>query len=181
MRLKAVGILVGILGVLVAGTLPFLAWVPDDEMAPSLLAGDLVVLWPGDAADGDVVAVVDPLDPDRWTLRRVLATRGAVRFDDGFYHTDAAEPVVLEMGHLGDQNVLQEGTHLTRRLTRPVRWEMGAVLLPAGRVWLAADDRDGAVDSRWWGPVPAEAIQGVVLARVGRPTHLWRGWFTTDP
>jgi signal peptidase I len=181
LRLRALLAVLGGLGILVAAALPFLAWVPDEEMAPSLLPGDLVLLWPGDIVTGDVVAVVDPLDPSRWTLRRVLATSGAVRFDNGFFHTDAEEPPVLEMGHLGDQNVLKEGAHLTQRLTRPVRWELGDVVLPEGRVWLAADNRDVAMDSRWWGPVPGEALQGVVLLRVGRPGHVWRGWVSTSP
>jgi hypothetical protein len=49
------------------------ARVPDDEMAPSLFAGDWVVLAPGTPTAGEVVALVDPLDPSRWTLRRVEA------------------------------------------------------------------------------------------------------------
>lgn len=181
MRLRiGIAALVLLGGVCVAG-LRFVARVPDDEMAPSLLAGDLVVVVPGAPTVGAVVALTDPLDPGRWTLRRVLATGGAVRFEDGFYHTETEDPPVLDMGALEPHRVLQEGDHLTQRLTRPVRWEMGAVGLPAGRVWLAADNRDDALDSRWWGPAPVAAVQGVVVARFGRPGHTWRGWFSRTP
>lgn len=181
MRLKVAIAALGVLLLLALVTARSVAWVPDDDMQPSLYAGDLVVLWPGDAAPGDVVAVADPIAPGRWTLRRVLAVEGFVRYEDGFYHTDTEEPVVLDMGTLGSDRVLQEGDYLTQRETRGVRWEMAPVAVPKGRVWLAADNRDGAVDSRWWGPAPVATVQGTVVLRVGDPRHAWRGWISTQP
>ena len=181
MRLKAALALLGVVGVLAATALQFLAWVPDDEMAPSLYAGDLVLIWPRPAQPGEVVALTDPIDPSRWTLRRVLAVTGSARYEDGFYHTDGEEPEVLDMGSIGDRRVLREGHWLTLRQSRPIRWEMAPVAIPTDRVWLAADDRDGALDSRWWGPAPTAAVQGTVILRIGAPHHAWRGWITTRP
>ena len=45
--------------------------------------------------------------------------------------------------------------------------------VPEGHWFLLADNRDGAVDSRWWGPVPESRIQGVVRLRQG-PEDPWR-------
>lgn len=181
MRLRTLALGAGLVALLVLGTLPFLGRVPDAEMVPSLLPGDLVLILPGEPEPGDVVAVVDPLEPTRWTLRRVLTVGGTVRLEDGFYHTDAPDPVVLEMGRADGEVVLQEGHWLTRRLSRPIRWEFERRAVPSNRAWLAADNRDVALDSRWWGAVPLSAVQGVVRARLGAPGHAWRGWFTTSP
>jgi hypothetical protein len=46
--------------------------------------------------------------------------------------------------------------------------------VPPGHRFVLADDRDGAIDSRVWGPVPATFGCGVVWARFGA-ADLWRG------
>ncbi len=169
-----------LLAVAAALVLPRVAIVPDDDMAPSLLAGDLVVIAPGAPAVGDVVPVVDPLDPSRWSFRRVEAIGGAVRYEDGAFHTvDTVR--TLEMGRDEQFATLQEGAHLTRHANRAVRWSMRERGVPDDAAFLGADARDEAVDSRWWGPIPLTAVQGRVALRIGAPGHPWRGWVTTDP
>lgn len=176
-RTRFVLLPLGGLALLFLALLPRLAWVPDDEMAPSFLPGDLVLLLPVEAHAGDVVAVVDPLDPSRWTLRRVETIGGAVRYTDGEIHTtDLDKPALLEMGRSTDAVVLKENRHLTQLSPRPVRWSMEEIAVPDDRMFLSADARDLALDSRWWGPAPLDVVQGVVVARVG-PAHTWRGWF----
>lgn len=174
----------GTLAVLVAGlglSLPFIAVVRDAEMAPSLLPGDLVVIAPRAPTAGDVVAVIDPLDPGRWTLRRVESLAGPVRYEDGMVIPAAGDPQVLEMGRTAEEVVLREGGHLVRHRGRPVRWEQGTVQVPEGWMWVGADNREEALDSRWWGPLPTRAAQGVVILRVGSPQHPWRSWITRAP
>lgn len=161
--------------------LPFVAVVPDDEMAPSLLRGDWVVLAPRAPSPGEVVAVLDPLDPARWTLRRVESDAGPVRYEDGLVIGAAGEPSLLEMGRDEGVVTLQEGEHLVRHLVRPIHWEQPVVEVPEGWLWLGADNRDAAVDSRWWGPLPATVAQGTVVLRLGRPGHPWRGWVARAP
>jgi len=162
--------------------LPRLAWVPDDEMAPSLLAGDLVLIAPWEAQNGDVVALVDPLDPSRWTLRRVESIGGAVRYEDGVAYTASGDaPRVLDMDRSTERVVRREGEHLVQVAPRAIRWALEESGVPEDAAFVTADDRDTAVDSRWWGPVPLRAIQGVVALRVGAPGHPWRSWFSTRP
>lgn len=169
-----------LLALAAASLLPRMAWVPDDDMAPTLLAGDLVLIVPVEARAGDVVAVVDPLDPARWTLRRVETIGGAIRYEDGVYHAAHAEtPRVLEMGRDTEAVVRTEADHLVRLAPRAVRWTLDETGVPDDAAFLGADARDEAVDSRWWGPVPLEALQGVVALRIGAPSHPWRGWFAT--
>lgn len=162
------------MALLLAAVLPRLAFVPDDDMAPSLLAGDLVVLLPVAPRPGDVVALVDPLDPARWTLRRVEAIGGALRYEEGLFFSSAGREPVVEMGRDDAHVTLAEGDHLVRIATRGVRWEMDERGVPDDAAFLGADARDEAVDSRWWGALPLEALQGVVVLRVGAPGHPWR-------
>jgi signal peptidase I len=155
--------------------------VPDDEMAPTLLTGDLVVILPSAPRVGDVVAIVDPLDPSRWTLRRVETIGGSIRYDDGAYTNADGAQKILEMGRDTHAVTRSEGPHLVQLAPRVVRWAMEEIGVPDDSAFLGADARDTAVDSRWWGPVPLDAIQGVVALRIGRPRNAWRGWFSSAP
>lgn len=153
-----------------------LAFVPDDDMSPSYLKGDLVLITPGTPAPGAVVAVVDPLEPQRWTLRRVESTGGAVAYVDGAFRTSPEPPTVLDMGELPGVRVHKQGDHLVQHLDRPIRWDMNERGVPDGDTFVSADARDEAMDSRWWGPLPRPAVQGVVRIRIGVPGHPWRSW-----
>ena len=154
---------------------PNVARVPDDDMAPTLLAGDLVLVLPGTPEQGDLVALVDPLDPSRWSFRRVESVGGQVRVEDGVYHTGNRVDL-LELGRDDAYVTRREGEHLVRRSARMPRGEQGPFAVPDDAVFLGADARDEAMDSRWWGPVPLAAVQGRVVVRVGPPRHAWRGW-----
>ncbi len=172
---RVLGVLVVVL--LLAGVGSRTAFVADDAMAPSFLPGDLVILWPGTPGVGDVVAVVDPLETSSWTLRRVEGVGGSIGYDLGSYVRDH-EPALLDMG--ADDagfSVVKEGDHLTRHLTRHVEWSLSEVGIPDDSAWLGADNRDIALDSRWWGPVPLATLQGTVILRIGPPRNRWRGWF----
>lgn len=171
----------GVAALVVLALLTRLARVPDDEMAPSLLRGDLVLILPLAPRRGDVVAVVDPLDPGRWTLRRVEAIGGNLRYDDIAFIADDQPEEVLEMGRDEAGITLREGPHLVRHLARTVRWAVPTQGVPDDAAFLGADNRDLALDSRWWGPVPLGAVQGVVALRVGAPGHPWRGWVEGRP
>lgn len=161
------------LGVIAA--LRFVAVVPDDDMAPSVQRGDLVVIVPVSPRAGDVVAVVDPLDPTRWTLRRVEGIGGAIRYQDGVFHSSDGPTRVSELGRDAHGVTLREGGHLTR-IAQEVRWELPETGIPDTHAFLGADARDVAMDSRWWGPLPLDALRGVVVARIGAPRSAWREW-----
>ncbi len=168
-------VLVGLL-VLLLGLRRF-AWAPDTEMAPSVLRGDLLLLLPLTPEVGDVVVLSDPLEPARHTLRRVIAGPGAtVRFEDAGFVVGDDAPSRLEMGREDGKVIVQVSGHLVQIRSTGTRWEMAPVAIGPEQYFLGADALDEATDSRWWGPVPSEAIAGVVAMRVGEPQHRWRDW-----
>ena len=170
-RLAALALAVALGGLLASRT----ARVPDDGMVPTLLRGDLLLILPVTPREGDIVALADPLDPARYTLRRVETVGGAVRYDGRSFRTGSRPKVrLLDMGEFEGRPVLLEQDHVTLRAAEPTRQEFAEIGVPDTSAYLSADNRDGAVDSRWWGPVPLSAIGGVVVLRLGAPTTPWR-------
>lgn len=162
------------------------ATVRGDDMMPSIEPGDRVWSWPtAIVLPGDVVVIRDPLDPDVRILRRVLAVEGqSIALDDHLIRVGNRRLRTSAMGDSGNHVVTKETLWATKPavghswLTRfprdaPSQWSADPVEIPEGHVYLLADDRDRAMDSRWWGPVPVSAIERTVRVRWGR-SHQWR-------
>lgn len=166
--------------------------VGSDEMSPSIRAGDRVLILPLTPIRGDVVALADPLDPSRIVLRRVIADGSKrVKIEDGELRVDVKRIRQKEMGQLDGDRVTQEtmwskpparaNNWLLRYRATPIHWSAEPVLVPDGSWYLLADNRDSALDSRWWGPIPESQLKGVVRLRYG-PADDWRPeWEILDP
>ena len=150
--------------------------VVDDAMSPSIRAGDVVLLGPGGADPGDVVCLADPADPSRAVLRRVIAVEGqTVALGRGAARVNGEAHRVREMGPFGANTARSEqNRYLIQESSRSPALADQSWTVPPGHRFVLADDRDGALDSRAWGPVPATFGCGVVWLRLG-PADLWRG------
>ncbi|NOY25490.1 MAG: signal peptidase I [Oligoflexia bacterium] len=162
--------------------------VTDDEMSPNLQRGDLVWVLPVQPLRGDVVVLQDPLDPGRTVLRRLLTGADTkVAWDDGGIRANGKRIRQTDMGMLQGDRLMKEViwskpparafNWLVRLRKPPAPWTADAVQVPEGSWYLLADDRDRAVDSRWWGPVSQTAFKGVIRLRIGKPDP-WRGWIS---
>jgi len=172
---------------LIAGTLWGMSeTIRGDEMAPSIMGGDRVWAVPSDEIHaGDVVILADPLDAQSAILRRVLAVGGqSISFKENVIRVDKRRLRANAMGDMGPYLVTKEtlwakkpavGVNwLVRHQAEPSSlWSSEPVEVPEGAVFLLADDRDHAMDSRWWGPIATEHIRAVVRVRYGSP-HTWR-------
>ena len=156
------------------------------DMDPSIMAGDRVWISPwASPLPGDVVVLTDPLDPDATILRRIMAIGGqTIRYDEGSIRVGSRRLRRQAMGDAGEHLVAQETLWakkparghqwLTQQVAYPAtRWSADPVTVPDGYLYLLADNRDEAIDSRWWGNIPVEAIEGVVRFRLGK-AHKWR-------
>jgi signal peptidase I len=160
-----------------------------EDMAPSIQPGDLVWIIPGvEIHTGDVVALRDPLDPSKTILRRALATTGQqFSYTDGQIRVDKRSLRKQSMGDMGPYQITQETSWAKKPLTGnqwltrsvadpPVYWSSEPTPVPEDSWFLMADDRDRAIDSRWWGAIHSSAIEGVVRLRWGS-AHTWRTSF----
>lgn len=156
------------------------------EMAPSFMDGDLVVSVPTSAiVPGDVVLIQDPLDPSRTIMRRVMAVAGqTITNAKGHIKVGKRRLRAAAMGDMGPFLVAKETlwakrpkvghSWLTRIQTEPTTyWSAEPVTVPDSHLFLMADDRDQAMDSRWWGPIAVDRVMGVVRFRWGE-AHTWR-------
>ncbi|MFT4977795.1 MAG: signal peptidase I [Myxococcota bacterium] len=183
---RIIGAIAATLAVLVLLALLPLRQVGSDEMAWTFQPGDYVWIVPDTTFKGDVVLMDDPLDPSRTVLRRVVALAGdKVKYEDGGLRVNGKRVRQNDMGERDSVQVYKEviwsrpparaTNWFIQRVKRPVLWTLdGPVTIPSGHVYVMADSRDEALDSRWWGPVPTSALKGVVRARLGTADD-WRG------
>ena len=124
--------------------------VSSGSMAPTVCTGDVVVvdhLAPGRGlAVGDIVTFPSPQDGGE-LIKRVVATAGqSVEIADAVLVVDGQpvpEPYV-------DRATI-DGLYF------------GPVTVPAGAVFVLGDDREVSVDSRAYGPVPLDQVDGRVF------------------
>ncbi len=152
--LRGVGFLVVALAVLrVSGVLPVEAIrVPSDSMAPTISAGDHLLLDKRGAGRhpgiGDIVVLHDPLG-DGLIVKRVVAVGGdSIGFEDG---------VLVRNGQAVPE-------HHTADFLDGVYY--GPDVVPPGELYLLGDNRFDSVDSRHFGTVPVEVVVGRVVGRL---------------
>lgn len=120
--------------------------IPSASMAPTLLAGDQIVVtryFAGAPRRGDVIVFSSPVEQDQLLVKRVIAIPGdlidsrlgRVRIGG---HT-LAEPYIMRSVSAG---------------------AISPQLVPAGTYYVLGDNRDDSADSRVWGLVPAESVVG---------------------
>ena len=138
--------------------------IPSTSMAPTLLAGDYVLVdksthWP---TRGDLVVFTDPADASELLVKRIVGLGGeelVVQGHDVFINcapsADGCRPMAEPYADFTDE---------VRAAT-----EVGPVEIPSGAVFVMADNRNAGEDSRQWGPIAHARI-------VGRP--VWVYWST---
>jgi signal peptidase I len=131
--------------------------VHSDSMMPTLPSGavvliDKVTFHARDPHRGDVVVAEDPRTGES-IVKRVVAVGGdSVGIDDGVLSVNGR--VVVE-NYIDNDGM--DG------------YFFGPDLVPAGHVYLLGDNRDTSEDSRTFGPVSIDDVEGRVLATIWPP------------
>ena len=167
-------------------------------MAMSIRKGDWIWYFNGEIEPGAIVVLHDPLNPEQKILRRVIAIEGqTLAYDkDGVFHIDDQRIIQSDMGIFEDEStttgkVIEEhfpssaGVNTfswrTIRKKESVLWELeNTIAIPKDHFFLAADRRDEAIDSRWWGPIHKKNILGIVRLRIGH-SDPWRSSYEILP
>ena len=150
-RLAALALVVYVLFFHIVG----LTTMPNGDMTPRLDAGDVLLFYRLDRKPKarDIV-VIDKKDRGRLVLR-VVACPG-----------DTVE-ITEEQGLSVNGN-----TQVEMKIYQPTRpYENGTaypLTLKDGEYFVMADQRNGGVDSRYFGPVKQEEIQGIVITLLRR-------------
>ncbi|WP_139005519.1 signal peptidase I [Arthrobacter crystallopoietes] len=125
--------------------------VQSDSMSPTIASGSIVFLvkpgpWLQEPRHGDVVVFTSTVDGSRVVKRVVAAQNQSVEIQDAVLYIDGIpqdEPYVdLES---------MDGTY------SPL------TLVPSGQVFVMGDNRERSIDSRDYGPLPVEDMDGIII------------------
>ncbi len=104
---------------------------------------------------GDVVVFVFPLDPTKDFIKRVIGVGSdVVAIKSGKLFINGAE---VPDPHVYYDLPIQDRTHVAPRDN------FGPVTVPAGKLFMMGDNRDHSYDSRFWGFVDIDAVEGKAL------------------
>jgi signal peptidase I len=130
------------------------ARVRSDSMTPTLPPGALLLIEKvsyrlGEPHRGDIVVAEDPRNGES-IVKRVVAVGGdSVGIEDGVLVLNGA---TIDENYIDNENM--DGFYF------------GPDLVPADHVFLLGDNRDTSEDSRAFGPVDVDAIDGRILLKM---------------
>lgn len=156
-------------------------YVPSGSMAPTLLAGDRILVdklpfVSDDIRRGDIVvfhAVVGDIGRGQPSdlVKRVIGLPGETISSKG-------DTVYIDGKPLAEPWLpnLNEPLPISLGCYSP-DLDIPRTVIPAGSYYVLGDCRANSSDSRDWGPVPASRIVGKVFLVVWRNGHPWFHWF----
>jgi signal peptidase I len=159
--------------------------IPSASMEPTLLVGDFVLVnkeisaqhFPADAPTnvihrGDLIVFHFPVDPDKDLVKRVVGLPGErIRLRDGRVSIDGralSESYAVYLPSAPD-SYRDDFPRVDRAdLGVDSRWWIqmhtlvrnGELTIPPDSYFVLGDNRNNSEDSRYWGLVPREAIEG---------------------
>lgn len=124
-------------------------WIPSESMVPTLEVGDRVLANKfiyrfTDPERGDIVVFRSVEGNDEELIKRVVGVPG--------------DTISVQNGRLYVNNKLQKEPYVNKDL--PDRSFFPPTKVPKNHIWAMGDNRANSADSRVFGPVPEENIEG---------------------
>lgn len=156
------------------------------SMTPTLLEGDFIIVnkikyglhlpfigkmlltW-SRPERGDIVTFLPPSDPKqqrdgRIFVKRIVALPGdIVEIQDSRLFING-RPVQTERADVGNEEFVEyAGSKSYKVIKKDPNYSFGPMKVPFGYVFAVGDNRDNSLDSRSWGPLPIENIEGKAM------------------
>jgi signal peptidase I len=133
-------------------------WIPSESMVPTLLVGDRVLINKfiyrfTELERGDIVVFESVEDPDQDLIKRVVGLPG--------------DTIAVRNGTLFVNGELQKEPYTNEKLPDVSYFPKATV--PKGHVFVMGDNRANSSDSRRFGSVPEENIEGEAFLRFWPP------------
>ena len=131
--------------------------IPSGSMEDTIIPGDMVFsekisYYMREPEQGDIVTFIDPEDPNRTLIKRVIAKEGqVVDLRDGYVYIDG---VRQDEPYTGGK----ESWPLAK--TAPGVEVAFPYEVPEDCIWVMGDNRTSSQDSRYFGAVPISSVSG---------------------
>ena len=131
--------------------------IPSGSMKETIIPGDMVFsekisYYMHEPVQGDIVTFIDPDDPNRTLIKRVIATEGqVVDLQNGSVYVDGVK--LDEPYTLGKESWPIVPTAPGVEVDFPY-------VVPEDCLWLMGDNRTSSQDSRYFGAVPVSSVTG---------------------
>ena len=165
------------------------AGVKQQSMYPTVVDGERVLVvrpWLtfSDLEYGDIVTFEAPIDhklyidsADTYPTAQYEQYTGLTQFLYKFMNVNKVNYIKRVIGVAGDHIQIKDGAvyrngekldepYIRTSVTSPQEEEYSDVVVPEGTVYLMGDNRDSSLDSRTFGCVPLDRVNGCVLCRV---------------
>ena len=165
------------------------AGVKQQSMYPTVVDGERVLVvrpWLtfSDLEYGDIVTFEAPIDhklyidsADTYPIAQYEQYTGLTQFLYKFMNVNKVNYIKRVIGVAGDHIQIKDGAvyrngekldepYIRTSVTSPQEEEYSDVVVPEGTVYLMGDNRDSSLDSRTFGCIPLDRVNGCVLCRV---------------
>ena len=130
--------------------------IPSNSMAPTLLRGDHLIVEKltymfSSPSHGDIVIFPFPEDRSKKFIQRIIGLEGdIVEFRDKVFFLN------------GNMQLEQYAINTDSAIDMPMRDNFGPITIPEGKLFVLGDNRDESYDSRFFGCIPRESVEGKV-------------------
>lgn len=131
-----------------------------------LFRGDIVTFEKPDATNSDGTAYYNERTGTMDFVKKDLLEIGKISFIKRIIGIEGDHVKITSTGDVYVNDVKLDETYLEKDLKTPITGDFYDLVVPAGHIFVMGDNRDGSSDSREFGCIPLEKVEGRVKYRI---------------